>query len=345
MQSDQDSFEAADLHDLGLFLLDCVDLDEDYTCLLPTGRRVVLVTALELSNRPLTLPEGFAMVTARWHSLGELAASTQQRLGGVLANAVARAERLGITTWDDFDHPIAGKFVHSPTTEGSTPSISTQHLRRSAIRIAFSTLRELDLASGDPTLDLALPPRSQLAARATSDDEIILLRMHATTDRDSRQPTVLALTEATSTTGETPRISVLDLDDPKAPRQVRLPGALHVKPRIGQLSDWGSRVIAYEVRRRRSVGIADAAPLTYSGSLPDSTSPQAATCVSIQKIMRRAGLDREPDLHPRSIIYWSGRNAFDLAPTDKVEAAARAMGISSLDTAARRIDYSWDTEQ
>jgi hypothetical protein len=339
-----DTFTAKDLHDLGLFLLEYAETDEDYSCLLPDDRRSVLVTALELGERALTLPEGFAIVMARWNSLGDLATSTQHRLGGVLANAVARAERLGVTTWEDFDPLVAGKFVHSPTTEGTKASTSTQHLRRSALRIAFSTLRELALASGDPTLDLKLPPRSQLAARATTDDEIVLLRMHAATDRHSRQPIALALSEASATTSETPRLTVLDLVDPDAPQLVRLPGTNTVKQRLGQLTEWGCRVMANEVRRRREAGISDSLPLVYAGALADSPSPQASTCVAIRSILRRSGLSNEPDLHPRSIIYWAGKQAFDNAETDKIEAAARAMGISSLDRAAQRIDYSWDTE-
>lgn len=344
MQADRSGFSAGELHDLGLLLLECAEAQEDYTCLLPTEVRDVLVTALEVSDRPLTLAEGFTIVTARWHSVGDLAASTRQRLGGVLAHAIARAERLGISSWDEFDPVVATKFVHAMTTEGNAPSISTQHLRRSTVRLSFSTLRALGLATSDPTLDLVLPARSQLAARMMTDDEIALLRMYAATDRESRQPIVLALTEATSTTSETPRISVLDLDDAENPQLVTLPGSTKVRPRVGELSDWGRRVVRSEVRRRRSALVPDRTPLTYAGALPDSPSPQASTCVAVRSIMRRSGLDREPDLHPRSIVYWAGRKAFDHAETDKVEAAARAMGLSSLDQAAQRIDYSWDTE-
>src|SRR5439155_12147282 len=50
------------------------------------------------------------------------------------------------------------------------PSVATMHLRRSALRLCFRTLRQLDVSDGDPTLDLALPARSSLAMRRLTDD-------------------------------------------------------------------------------------------------------------------------------------------------------------------------------
>src|SRR5438132_291028 len=43
------------------------------------------------------------------------------------------------------------------------PSVATMHLRRSALRLYFRTLRQLGVAVGDPTIDITLPPRSCLA--------------------------------------------------------------------------------------------------------------------------------------------------------------------------------------
>jgi integrase/recombinase XerC len=50
------------------------------------------------------------------------------------------------------------------------------HLRRSALRLYFRTLRQLGLCAGDPTIDLALRPRSCLAVRPLTDDEIVVCR-------------------------------------------------------------------------------------------------------------------------------------------------------------------------
>lgn len=93
---------------------------------------------------------------------------------------------------------------------------------------------------------------------------------------------------------------------------------------------------------RTGQGAVGVDPLVYFGDLPGRDSPQVSACRALGSIFRRAGLNAEPDLCPRSITFWAGHMAFDAAETAKLEAAARAMGISSLDRAARRIDYSWN---
>jgi hypothetical protein len=303
------------------------------------------VTALELSGSAPTLSEGFAIVTAHWHATGDLSSASQGRLSEVLAHAAARAQRLGVERWDeDFDEIVCEKFIRSVTSAHAAPSPSTMHMRRSALRAGFTTLRRLGLFSGDPTIDLTLPPRSQLAARAAVDDEIVLLRMNAVASRESRQPATLALAETTATTSEIPQVTGLDLDDPSEPRIISLPGSKGVRARKGELTPWGAKVIKTLMADRRAAGTDDDQPLVYSGAKPGQASPQASVCVALHSVMRRAGLHKERDLCPRSIAFWAGRRAFDSAETTKVEAAARAMGIKSLDKAARRVDYSWDVE-
>src|SRR5439155_9939 len=56
------------------------------------------------------------------------------------------------------------------------PSVATMHLRRSALRLYFRTLRQIGVAIGDPTQDLVLPARSSLAMRPLTDDEVVVCR-------------------------------------------------------------------------------------------------------------------------------------------------------------------------
>jgi site-specific recombinase XerD len=70
-------------------------------------------------------------------------------------------------------------------------SIGTMHTRRSAVRIVFRISREIGLASGDPTMDIALPPRSPLSTRPLTEDEIALCRSFAlSTLTETRQPAI-----------------------------------------------------------------------------------------------------------------------------------------------------------
>src|SRR5207302_9715474 len=89
------------------------------------------------------------------------------------------------------------------------------HLRRSALRLYFRTLRQIGVAVGDPTQDLVLPPRSCLAVRPLMDDEIVVCRSFSLqTLTATRQPAAWALAEATARTSEIPHIVVSDVDLP-----------------------------------------------------------------------------------------------------------------------------------
>lgn len=340
-------FTTEQLHDLGEYARRLAYDGEDISPLLPASQREVLVVAVHPRRSPLTLAEGYALVVAEWHAVGDLSAHSQERLAEILAHATYRAERLGVTHWDEaFDEVVCSKFIHSVTSRSlQQPAPSTMHLRRSALRAGFLTLRRLGHFDGDPTLDIGLPARSQLAARLATDDEMVLLRMNAAASRESRQPTVLALAEATATTSESPRIVIGAFDDPQEPTTVALPGGKGVRPRTNPLSPWGSRVIRAWIKSRLADCATAADPLVYYGAKPDGASPQASVCSALHSVFRRAGLSREPDLAPRSIAFWAGRQAFEAADDRKLEVAAIAMGIRSLDKAAARIDYSWEEEQ
>src|SRR6266542_1439474 len=68
-------------------------------------------------------------------------------------------------------------FVHAPPACGvDIASVATMHLRRSAVRLLFRVARHLDLVDGDPSLDLALPPRSSVRQRPLTIDEVVLCR-------------------------------------------------------------------------------------------------------------------------------------------------------------------------
>jgi integrase/recombinase XerC len=92
---------------------------------------------------------------------------------------------------------VARTFIESPTEDGR-PSVSTMHLRRSAIRFVFRAARRLALCDHDPCLDIALPPRSTFRSRPLRDDEIAVCRSFAlSSEANTRSPAAWALAEAT----------------------------------------------------------------------------------------------------------------------------------------------------
>ena len=94
---------------------------------------------------------------------------------------------------------IAAAFVRVESLgTAAHPSVPLLHLRRSALRLLFRSLREAGMTVGDPTLDLVLPPRSPLATRPLADDEVVLCRGHALWSlSDLRRASAWALAEAT----------------------------------------------------------------------------------------------------------------------------------------------------
>ena len=230
----------------------------------------------------------------------------------------------------------AAVFVRARSREGGKPSTATMHLRRSAIRLVFRTARELGLVSGDPTLDLRLEPRSGIAGRPLTDDEVAICRTAALQSLTStRLSAAWALAEATARTAELPHLVIADLDLHHA--RVWLHGSPRTDPRWGTVDEWGLRQLARHVRRLGK----DSDPktrLTYAGS-GSAESRQASSCLVIGETLRRAGLGGEPDVRPLSVAAWAGARVF--AETGRIEVAAQALGVRSLDRAARLIRFDW----
>ena len=60
---------------------------------------------------------------------------------------------------------------------------------------------------------------------------------------------------------------------------------------------------------------------------------------SLQDVLVRAGLAGEPDVRASSVAAWAGRRV--LEETGRIDLAARALGVRSLDRAARIIGWEW----
>ena len=226
-------------------------------------------------------------------------------------------------------------WVNAPLPGGVMPSVATRHNRRSAARLGFRLLREAGVVDHDPTLDLVLPPRSRgREARPLTDEEIELGR--AATRRtlgETRRPGLWALAEATATTHEIPRIHARQVDLGQG--TVFLPGSSKIIPRWANLTDWG--IDALE-RRLCELGSADR-PLLYEGAGTSPSSMQAASAMTLTKILTQAGLRHDPAVMPASVRAWAGDRVF--RATGRIEKAAVALGCHTLDTAAAIIGFDW----
>jgi integrase len=193
------------------------------------------------------------------------------------------------------------------------------------------------LVEGDPTLDLVLPPRSGLAARPLTDDEVALCRGHSLWSlAGARRSATWALAEATCRSAELARITVGDIDLDTG--QVWISGGKLTLPRHGHVTQWGS----VQLRRRLDELDGDlSSPVVYAGA-SGPRSGQVSACLAIDDVLRRAGLSTEPDVRPSSIAAWAGRRI--LTETNRIELVARRLGMRSLDRTARFIAWDWTAE-
>jgi integrase/recombinase XerC len=144
-----------------------------------------------------------------------------------------------------------------------------------------------------------------------------------------------ALAEATVRTSELSKVTIGDIN--LEARTVRIAGSTKTQLRVGALTEWGVAALA---RRVDSFGPdAPAGTLVVYEGDGSTESRQATCCVAISDTLRRAGLAQEPDVRPVSIAAWAGKRVFD--ETSRIEAAAQALGMRSLDRAARLIGWDW----
>lgn len=284
------------------------------------------------------------LITEVWEKSGDFSDQTLQRCGETLGRFLRRQAALGVADPGAFTTQQCHDFICSHGVNGRPPEVSTMHARRTAVRMAFRTLRDLGYPVGDPTLDLEVTPRTSTAARPLTDVEVTLCRTSARLGEAGsvslQRAVCWALGEATAVSSEISAVRVRDLDDPAAPRWVRLPGTRRHDARLGELTDWGAVIVARQCavlaeRRARTSTL-----LTYTGAAPPGeATAQAAVCNALGAVLKFAGLASEPDVRPASLRNWAGRRLLDAGlPIDQV---ARRLGARTLDAAAEDVGLLW----
>lgn len=260
--------------------------------------------------------------------------SQWQRTSGILDRfALFASNGFGIPGLEEVTPEIAHSFIHSRTGADGVPSVATMHWRRTALRLLFRAARRDGFIEGDPTLDLVLPPRSSLGARPLTDDEVTLCRSVAQWSlAGSRRAAVWALAEATCRSSELPNVTADDIDLDSG--QVWISGGKATEPREGHLTEWG----IVHVRARIEELDAPTRPLVYSGRSPAGAG-QVSGASAVVDVLTRAGLHHEPDVRPGSVAAWAGRRILD--ETGRIDLAARALGVRSLDRAAGIVAWDW----
>jgi integrase len=280
--------------------------------------------------------EGLDRIASRLEAEGSLSIESRPRVLGLVdrfGGFMVRA--FGVTSLEAVTPAHVEAFIRSGSVLGEPPSVATMRLRRSTLRLMFRTARDLGLIEGDPTLDLRLPSRTNEAARPLTDLEVQRCRRVTLEDLTSTRLTVpWALGEATARTAEIPQLRVGDLD--LAAGQVWIHGSSNTEARWGSLTTWGVGQLERHLRDHATTD--HDASWTYRGS-ENPESRRAHSSQAIRETLRRAGLGDDPQVRPASLAAWAGRQV--LRTTGRIDAAARALGMRSLDGAARYIGWNW----
>jgi integrase/recombinase XerC len=213
------------------------------------------------------------------------------------------------------------------------PSASTTALRRTAIRTLYMIARHLGLADNDPTLYLAVGSRIGVRARPLTDEEETVGRFASRMSFfDTRGPSAWALGQATAVMAEAGRATVADVDLDRG--RVRLSGTKKREPRWGYFTDWGQEQLA---QRIEELGNDERRLLVYDGTV-GLDRPDSAVSNKLTEIFTIAGI-RQGGVRPGSLAAWAGRRVYE--ETGRIEEAARALGVRSLDIAAEIIGWGW----
>lgn len=105
------------------------------------------------------------VVRVRWTADKGFSPATLDKCGETIRRFGRRLAHQGVTDLHQVTPQLCQAFIDAPTVKGMAPELTTRHARRSALRMLFTTLRELGHHVGDPTLDLHLPARTARAAR------------------------------------------------------------------------------------------------------------------------------------------------------------------------------------
>lgn len=285
-----------------------------------------------------------ARVVSRWKGSGGFTEQTLLRCEETLIRFAARLDKQGVHRLVDAEPRHCAGFIAAPTRTGSAPELATQHARRTTLRMAFRALRELGEDVGDPTLDLRLPPRTARAARPLTDDEMALCRastrLGAAGSGSLLRAGAWALAEATAVTSEISAARCGDVDDPESPRWVRLHGTRRHDPRQGELTEWGSQIIARLLRQHAATGGHPGTLLVYRGAaVPGQAVAQASANNAVTAVLELAGLNDQDDVRPGSVRNWAGRRLYEQGlPLERV---AVRLGCRSLDTCAEDVGLDW----
>lgn len=289
-----------------------------------------------------------ATASARWvdrAARGSMTPSSASRYDRVFSSFVRFSRASGAHALEDLDTRLVCRFVRAPLPGRVHPSRSTSRFRLTVIRDAFDGFVDSGLAGENPAAGLRVDRAVSLVApQPLIPDEVRRLRTVARLrPADTLRPATVELALLGLTHAEISKAVVSDLDLSSLGLMVGN-GALR---RLNALPINSGRVLSSSVdtrrraaRRQRRAWNPDQEPLALTRPLStyplESIAPTVST--NLTRALTAAGISR-PGVRPRSLREYAANAAY--ARSGRIEDVATLLGIRSLDSARRLIDFEW----
>ena len=297
----------------------------------------------------ITIEDAFDAVTLHWSSMaltGELSPQTVQLFTRLTKDFRAFAHLHGITRLDEIPPRLVRAFEDAPgfdrrANRQITIKDTTRRQRRAAVARFLTDARALHFTAHHPLMDsppIARTPRRQ--GHPPTDADIDALRFHAGYGAPrARYAALLALLLTGQSSAEIARATSADHDPETG--TITTDGSTHTLARTSALDRWSARAVTDRVlylQRTRGPG-----PHRLATDAAPGRNAQASIGAGFSIIAHRAGLStRRNPVRMRDVTAWYGRMI--LARTGSLPEVARALGLTSLDSAAAAIGHPWQDQ-
>lgn len=292
--------------------------------------------------------EAVAGVSEHWATAtaqGGLRPASAARYDQVFGAFSRYAEMSRVRSPETVTTVLCRAFIEAPLRGGAAPCAATRHLRLTVLRSAFRALESAGILATNPTLDLRVhrEATSRVPIPLTPPEAHRLLLTGRTTLRDTLRPATCALALLGASHAEIAQAVVGDFragnaffrfGQHGASREVAVPA--HFQNILGDRAADQER----SWRRRGDGWDPQSVPLALDRPADSYPVNSVAPTVSgnLGRALRFAGIHRA-GVRPKSVREYAANALY--ARTQRIEAVAEQLGLSSYDTAARLIDREW----
>lgn len=275
---------------------------------------------------------------------GEIRAGTAERYAQIFNGFWRYAVASDVFAPRDVTAELCERFLAAPTG-GRYPLASTRAVRLAALRDAFDGFVETGLAVENPTANLRVSRGTALAKPCPlTPEEAVRLRLAGKlSSNDTLRPAAVALAIAGASHPEIANAVVADIN--LAAALVRLgsgPREREISVDDKALTALSARIAAQRRHWRHSRKPWDPMQVPLAMHRAGESYRAASVAPTVSMNLRRA-LDcagvRRPGVRPQSLREYAANAVY--AKTGRVEDVAAHLGIASLDSAQRLVDWEW----